>query len=149
MHPLLRKSAKQKHADGRMPPETAHQRPPEGSKGLYNIMLHLSTHTIYKCTAWRTSFHQVITTSLSTLYTLISQSSCGWNCCMKTQTVTRVQATPEHVVMAQIRPINFIHYSILEKCAYYSPQKCDIIIIKLRRRHKPAHLTQNIIMIAC
>ena len=68
---------------------------------------------------------------------------------MKTQTMTRVQATPEHVVMAQIRPINFIHYSILEKCAYYSPQKCDIIIIKLRRRHKPAHLTQNIIMIAC
>ncbi len=28
----------------------------------------ISTHTIYKCTAWRTSFHQVITTSLSTLY---------------------------------------------------------------------------------
>ncbi len=38
---------------------------------------------------------------------------------------TQVQATPEHVVMAQIRPINFIHYPILD----YSPQKCDIIII--------------------
>ncbi len=37
--PFTRKSVKQKHADGRMPPETTHQRPPEGSKGLYNIML--------------------------------------------------------------------------------------------------------------